>query len=73
MYRLSLALFVFATLLKATQSSSHSTRTESEEVLQFCRNNGKDFLTITTMDLDDPNVRFCELHKYLNNVPLLCY
>ena len=55
---LNVLLFVMLGLhLNAVQSKNTYIPTEAEEIIHFCQNNGKDFLTITTKDLNDRKVR----------------
>ena len=42
--------------LNTVQSKNTYIPTEAEEIIHFCQNNGKDFLTITTKDFDDLKV-----------------
>ena len=54
---LNVLLFVMLGLhLNTVQSKNTYIPTEAEEIIHFCQNNGKDFLTITTKDFDDLKV-----------------
>lgn len=58
MYLFSLILLGCAFLFRNARSLNPSLQTEAEEVIHFCQNNGKDFLTITTLDFDEHSVSF---------------
>ena len=51
-----LVTVIFSSQLKIVKSKNVYIPTEAEEIIHFCQNNGKDFLTITTKDLDDIKV-----------------
>ena len=54
-----LTLLVVALLvsqLKIVQSKNVYIPSEAQEIIHFCQENGKDFLTVTTKDLDDVKV-----------------
>ena len=54
-----LTLLVVALLvsqLKIVQSKNVYIPSEAKEIIHFCQENGKDFLTVTTKDLDDVKV-----------------
>ena len=42
--------------LKIVQSKNDYIPSEAQEIIHFCQNNGKDFLAVTTKDLDDVKV-----------------
>ena len=41
---------------KIVQSKNVYIPSEAQEIIHFCQNNGKDFLAVTTKDLDDVKV-----------------
>ena len=52
-----LVLLMLALYLSPAECKTVYIPTEAEEIIHFCQNNGKDFLTITTRDFDDRKVR----------------
>ena len=57
MARLILLVAVLLVLqLKIVQSKNVYIPSEAQEIIHFCQNNGKDFLAVTTKDLDDVKV-----------------
>ena len=59
-----LTLLVAALLvlqLKTVLSKNVYVPSEAQEIIHFCQENGKDFLTVTTKDLDDAKV--CSITK----------
>ena len=62
MSRLTLLVAVLLVLqLKTVQSKNVYIPSEAQEIIHFCQENGKDFLTVTTKDLDD--VKVCSITK----------